>query len=311
MNLVEKTINMSVAKDAHEEAICLSVLSLWNRRSGQSVTILERPEKKERNSEAVDFLVGKEHPQMAVEHTRIESYANQIEDGHLFVGLLQPLELKLKDTLPRPGSYQLTIWCGTAAWSRGKKKDNIRRAIEEWVRVTAPTLKMNKPPHHYKTERLEGVPFDVTLSKFEAMSEVRNGELLISMFSPKDLEEQRATRVDRALGDKCPKLLKAKVGDMQSMLILESDDIVLANAHAIGRAFIEKAHGRLDMPDFVYLVETELSSPILWILKEQNQWYPDIGSPGHFQTEMTHRYRTTFAGRGSHPPKNGGFEMTE
>ena len=70
------------------------------------------------------------------------------------------------------------------------------------------------------------------------------------------------------------------------MLLLESDDIALANRHVISEAVVEELEVREDRPDFVFLVETDRGLGWqLWVVKDGVQQYPAIEEPGPFEVD--------------------------
>ena len=79
------------------------------------------------------------------------------------------------------------------------------------------------------------MPFEVSLYRWPGL----DGRLFIGEFSPEKLEELRRQRVRLALDAKCPKLLAAKGESRISVLVLESDDIALANPVVIGNALVQ------------------------------------------------------------------------
>jgi hypothetical protein len=104
---------------------------------------------------------------------------------------------------------------------------------------------------------------------------------------PLNIEESRRSRIGTALARKCPKLAKAKhERGALSVLLLESDDIALANRHVVSEAVVEELEARTDQPDFVLLVETDRGLAWeLWIVKEGDREYPTIDVPGPFQID--------------------------
>ena len=86
------------------------------------------------------------------------------------------------------------------------------------------------------------MPFDTTLQRTPPDDRV---VILGARFSPADVESARRARVDTALERKCPKLAEAKREfGATSVLILESDDIALANRHTVSATVIEAIRSR-------------------------------------------------------------------
>jgi len=129
------------------------------------------------------------------------------------------------------------------------------------------------------------VPFEVSLYRWPGL----DGRLFIGEFSPEKLEELRRQRVRLALDAKCPKLLAAKGESRISVLVLESDDIALANPVVIGNALVQGLSKRQgDVPDEVYLVGTELEQQwIVWVLKERSCQFPHVPKDGPHYIDPT------------------------
>jgi hypothetical protein len=63
--------------------------------------------------------------------------------------------------------------------------------------------------------------------------------------------------------------------------VLESDDIAQANFVDTGMALAGELSKRSQyMPDYVYLVETEIFPWDVIVLKERKKFYPNIQNPG-------------------------------
>lgn len=90
-------------------------------------------------------------------------------------------------------------------------------------------------------------------------------------------------RIRSAPEDKCPKLQAAKGDDLTSVLVLESNDIALANSVDIAKAVVKELSERQDdIPDEVYLVETEIEPWVVWVLKEGPHLFPDVAEAGPY-----------------------------
>jgi hypothetical protein len=90
---------------------------------------------------------------------------------------------------------------------------------------------------------------------------------------PDEIETHRAERIRAAFDRKCPKLFRHKTAGRETVLVLESNDIALGNHHEIGMSVAATLLGRFDVPDHIFLVETEGKS-IIWTLKQGVDIYP-------------------------------------
>ena len=113
--------------------------------------------------------------------------------------------------------------------------------------------------------------------------------VFVARFSPPDLEKARRTRVDTALERKCPKLAVAKqTFGAVSVLVLESDDIALANRHGISQTVVDAIQARPDVPDMILLAETDRGLRWqLWLVKDGNHIYPQLTMRPRVVTKLT------------------------
>lgn len=250
----------------NQELACRRVLDDLSERLGEPINVVGRPDEEERQREAVEILAQSESGshQFAIEHTRIESFPEQISDGAAFSRVLRPLETELSAELG--GHYWLIVPAGASERVRAKDTERVQDTIKKWVIEAARTLEA-KDPNSKKTDsitvELDGVAFPLTLKR------TRYPGPSFGIFSivPEELEELRAQRVNSALTRKCLKLERCRQDGYSTVLVLESNDIQLANAGVIKDALTSAQSGREDMPDYVYLVETEIAPPLVHFLR--------------------------------------------
>ena len=262
---------------AHERDVCRAALEALAERLHLESEEFTYPEDNDRTRPAVDMQFSLGGRRCVVEHTLTESFPEQIADGVRFLDLLAPLQANLRGVLPFPGRYRLTIPVGAVRGLRPRDVAAIRDGVEDWIVRNAPVLVLDGPPID---EQPDGVPFAVRLSR--AATQDPESTLFIKRWAPPDVEQKRRERIGTALVSKCPKLKSAKAGDGLSILVLESDDIALADWEVVAEAFVEQVGLRDDAPDYVYLVETEASPWWVWLLKEYSDLYPHLREPTHF-----------------------------
>ncbi|MHA1713124.1 MAG: hypothetical protein ACTSW4_03650 [Candidatus Ranarchaeia archaeon] len=275
--------NKSSAKKKHEKQVCKIVASFIAKRKNLTIDDISFPDEEEHNEQAVDVLIKCSSMEIVLEHTRIESYPAQIADKCMVENLLKPLENKLTDQLPTPGHYKLSIAVG--AVKGAKDTESIQKALIEWVEEKAPLLELpiHKPSNKHRiTEKPSGVPFEVTLYRFER----RDGKFFVMLVAPSELESKRRQRIKIALEEKCPKLSKAKGEKRTSVLLLESDDICLGGQTQIAKAVVEDLPQN-NVPDEIYLVETEIKPWVLWVLKEREKLFPSLDNDGPHYLDPT------------------------
>lgn len=273
---------MSCLED-HRQKVCKSILNFISLRTGQQLSDLTEPDKLERQKTAVDYSFRCGRQDYVLEHTLIESLPDQIQDDRQFMDLLGPLETELSGKLPSPGHYNLTVHFG--AVKGAKNRVRIQELIKSWVLQKAGQLEIGSPataPRHFITEKPDGVPFEITLYRWGGLPGLE-GRFLIQRFAPEDLKEKRRVRIRIALDAKCKKLAKSKEGFKGSILVLESNDIALANAVEIGKTLaLELQRDGSQIPDEIYSVETETPHWVIWILKFGDQIFPTVERAGPY-----------------------------
>lgn len=191
--------------------------------------------------------------------------------------LFDNIKTELEGKLPKPGHYDIRLAAGDI---KGATDTNtIQKALVNWIKEKAPNLKLpSDAPAHMVRETPEGVPFEVSLYRWYGA----DGKLRVTLIAPEKLEDERLKRIKRALEDKCPKLQAAKGDSRCSILLLESDDICLGDNIQISKSVLNSLEKRTDIPDEIYLVETEFKPWILWKIKEGSSIYPDLEVPYRF-----------------------------
>jgi hypothetical protein len=244
-----------------DKLLCVAVLIHLGADQGASFENLRCPDLEDSSRPRVDMILNGKDVSLAFEHTRIESYTGQIDDIIRFKTLLRPLEEDLcREELPA-GIISLGIQVG--ALEGAKDGESIRPLLSAWVLNKAPSLTMGKPPGHMITEKLEGVPFEVTLSRYAGISRY---PFQIKWMCPENLEELRRHRIRKAFDDKLTKLSDMKAEGKQTVLVLESSDVALGSAPDIGIAVVSAVRDDDVLPDRCFLLDTGCINP--WLLYE-------------------------------------------
>ncbi len=252
----------------NEDQACHAAMAAIKTRDGDELTITDRPDKTERQLPAVEMLFESEKIRYAMEHTRIESFPQQIADGVAFSRLLGPLE-ELKNL---PGRFRLVVQVGAAKRIRFSEHQRMQNLVADWIVPKAAFLadELEAKGQTSISAEIPGVPFPLTLVR----TDQHGSKLFVARFMPAVLEELRVDRMREALERKCPKLATCQSEGRRTVLVLESNDIALGNHHDIGAAFAKTITERNDPPDQVFLVETETRPWFIWALKEGTKVYP-------------------------------------
>lgn len=263
----------------NEQPICRSVMGLIAKLQQENIIKVAAVDSVVRDRPAVEFVFKTETGRFAIEHTRIESFPAQIAEGKQFAELLDPLEAGLRGRLP--GAFYLYVNGKTAGIPR-LEHDAVRRALSEWILTNAVNLDpedQTGPDGNCRiTETPAGVPFSVTLCRESTCED----SLLIVRSSPKERSALLRERIGTSLGRKCPKLQQMRDNGYTSILVLESDDIALANRSAIASATGAELEPRCDQPDVILWVRTSTQPWKAWFLKNGAEVHPNIAAPGPF-----------------------------
>jgi hypothetical protein len=180
----------------NEEQICGVIVGELGKLTGWKLTVTERPDKVktnvERRQQAVEMICSCDSGQtFAIEHTRIESFPDQIADGKSFEDLLGPFESALKGVAP--GRFSLIVRVGATTGIRKADRSEIRTKLANWIAEKMVAWERSRREDDQPVRAAEtpaGVPFEVTLVRWH-----RNGDtLLIARTIPDDLEETRHIR---------------------------------------------------------------------------------------------------------------------
>lgn len=268
---------MGTKEPKNEELICKAVMSVIARRRGERIISAEPVDTVVREKPAVEWVFDTTTAKFAVEHTRIESFSGQIAEGKLFAQLLEPLEAELAGRVP--GEFWLVADVG-AAKARSTEHAEIRKLLTEWILAEGaglePEAQAGPDAKCAITAKPTGVPFEVTLRRQTDCDSV----LFIMQGISGDSEGPQRERIRTALARKCPKLLEASKGGRVSILVLESDDVALANLRTIATATIAELAARDDSPDVVIWARTSTRPWKAWLFREGDKTYPNVPMGG-------------------------------
>jgi hypothetical protein len=206
-----------------------------------------------------------------LEHTRIESFPEQIVKGKQFARFLGPLEAELSGRLA--GVFFLTVAVGEAKSPTAQHKA-IRRALVAWILKHAGSLDPEEDVGPGGNCDLTAIPprvrFQVTLHRDSS----HGSQLFIMQGLQGDLSAMRRERLRDALDRKCPKLWQERIDGRTSILVLESDDISLANRDAVAEAAVAELSVRSDTPDIVLWARTSTRPWKAWFIKDGSSMFP-------------------------------------
>ena len=244
------------AGEDHEVAVCVAALELLAaRRRGGAVEILDRPDRRERQQQAVDLIARDRVGEFAVEHTGLDSFPGQRDEGAWLEQALVPVEAELSGTLGTAGTFRLVVPHGALRGMPRRARALVVGRVRDWISTTAPTLQIGSPatvPAHSATAPAE--LGGLVLQRWPGPTDSR---LIVSRSQPDELEALRQLVAATALERKAPKLEQARQGRRTTVLVLEIWDVALANAGGVAAA-VKEACGQFSvpLPDVIVQVDT-------------------------------------------------------
>ena len=256
----------------NEGRSCDAVVRRIEQCTGKTRKLIRRPESDGRGP-PVDFRLQVGDQDYAIEHTQIEAMRGQIRAGKKYTQFIEPVIHELSGTLPGPAAYALQLPMDTDLGANRVSLERIRRDFIAWIQLNARSLyERNKdrlgrsrvsPSFLDSIEAMPpSFPQPVRLSLRAARGPSDWGTLRSARLSPgnEELEAHRADRLREALCRKCPKLQRCKQDGARTVLVLESDDFALTNHGLVGECLSALLPERTDLPDEIYLVETDVDT---------------------------------------------------
>jgi hypothetical protein len=265
----------------NDKKLCITVGKIVSKRRFDTFKIINSPDEHERQKKAIDLLGKGQDTYYAIEHTQLESFPEQIHDSERFSKDLEPLEVELKNKLPKPGYYRFSLNIHKSM--RIKKLEEVKLIIKCWIIKNAGKLKIasfQNDPNSILKEKPNGLDFEVTLIREQTLPDLEGG-LFLERNIPENynLNELRNKRIGTALDKKCPKLNKEKKihSICISILCLELNDKGLGNIGDTSEGIIAAIHKRMnDIPDYILLVDTSSDEINVKIVKEENVEFPNV-----------------------------------
>ena len=260
----------------HEGKCCDAVLRVLEHRLAASRADVHFPDRNGGGGRPRgDLCVRLGNRRYALEHTLIEPFWLAIRSGKFFSNLVRPLERELSEALPGPAEFQLQFPQDPTEGLPRRRLAKARAGLAAWISREAPALyaralelsdsTLSSPRFRARVIAVPaGLPYPVTLAcrvlPSRCPSPLQGLRCVRVAAGNAQLEAQRAERLRKALSDKCPKLKRCRDRGARSVLVLQSDDVALTNSGGVFDALVHASAGRADLPDEIYLVETDFSS---------------------------------------------------
>jgi hypothetical protein len=252
----------------HEGKVCDAVLRYLEEREGGTRQYLYSPETIG-HPVPIDLTCRLNGRTLAIEHTGIEPFSNQIEMSVHSKAFFDPVRDDLSGILPRTETYELLV---PADATRGLKRHEIpliQKALVNWIMGVAPTLPISPLGHYQGNQnkvRPPGVPFTASLYRFDHVIGSAGRLVVIGIVSGEDLPRERRDRLEKACTKKFPNLVRWKrdYGANRTILLLEDVDFQLTNAVLVAHAIRDITTGSTDVPNAIYYVFTA-TTDVWWV----------------------------------------------
>ena len=283
----------------NEGKACDAVVRYIEQRTGETRAAIRRPET-EGIGPPVDLRLRLGVWEYAIEHTQIEAIPGFIQAGEEYMQFIGPVIDTLSGALPEPGAFTLHFPIDTNLGVKLPDLARIRRDFIAWIQAKAHCLcERNRErleqerPSPRSLDSIEakppGFPYPVRLSIGVAHPASKRGTLRCGRYAPHDeeLKAHRAERLREALRRKCPKLQRCKEDGARTVLVLESDDIALTSHDLVGECLAVLLPERTDLPDEIYLIESELEFWTVHCMKLDTECWPveHLAEPMEFHVD--------------------------
>jgi hypothetical protein len=235
---------------SNEGRVCDAVIRILERRTRRKRRDLRihADAGNGKNVEARFHLGSQEY---AIEHTRVNSFNNQVGIELLFQEFHRPIVSKLSGALPRPGYWKLCLPSNIGRRIKRQDFASAQDVLVKWLPTVA---------DRFLTERVwsgnpPGLDFKVTLIHEANATGVKEHDGLLLIMSEGPLASRRKKELADALACKCPKLQSCKGTGATSVLALETNDWTTC-PFLLAPELSEALAAREDAPDEVFLVDT-------------------------------------------------------
>jgi len=206
------------------------------------LTVDRRPDEENRQSQDIDAVAGP----FAIEHTSIDSVANQRRADDWFVQVVDGLDSVIKDCV----DCRFTIAFEYDAITRGMDWNCIRADLRRWILDKASSLSHGSHWIVLQTSTPVDPPIRMLVQKGQSPHIAGFARLVPS-------DNTLATRLKTLLDRKASKLAKYQSPDVSTILLVENDDVALMNQFVLLTAIRQAyPHGLPQGVDEVWFADT-------------------------------------------------------
>lgn len=204
-----------------DKAVIAALVEHLGESEHPGLRIDRYPDEENRSSPDIDAIAG----EFAIEHTSVDTVANQRRDDDRFMRVVRGLKDEFKARI----SFRLRI---TVCWESiqvGQDWIALRSRFKGWIRYEAGRL----PDGKHKIEEAPGIPFPFWVEK----QSNRPPGVFFARFAPTDTSLPQ--RVRKLFDEKVSKLKPYKDEGYTTVLLVESSDLALMNRSILVQAVSE------------------------------------------------------------------------
>ena len=285
----------------NEGKACDAVMRHLEKWTGETRTDIRYPEIDDVGP-PVELRTRLGNQDYAIEHTRVESFDNQIKAGISIGEINNYIKDRFTDPLPGPVYYELQLPMDVCLPEKRKDRERTLSTLGKWIRESAHCMQgrntdlftpMYAPIRSQvwhedcATGAPLGIRYEIKLLRTKLWPPAlhtagrKPGTIVLWNNYPDEDERNHRhfKRLQRAFDKKCPKLKRCRDEGARTVLVLEAIDSIFTLTDQIGRHLPALLAGRKDAPDDIYLVSP--SDSLWWVypVKHDDDHWPDVGMP--------------------------------
>lgn len=224
------------------------------------------------SGERVDLVADLGGCRVAIEHTQVESFPGQKGQEAAAVEFTRLVASGMRTSLPS-GRFQLVLPNGALSGIKRPERADLACKVATWIDANACPLTLEAERPIQRPIDIGGTPSAKGLAlNFRPADNATDLQPVI--VAPQELEVERTERLGTSLSTKLPKL-HAEKRAQKTCLVLEDDDMWLANEHLVTAACKNAALKCSEpLPTWVLLVETFIPKAQWVALLESGEWIP-------------------------------------
>ena len=277
----------------NEGRVCDAVIRALEKWTRKTRTDVRHPDK-EGCGPPVDLRLRLGAQDYAIEHTRIESFGNQIGTFTVANRIVRHVRKNIRDLFPGPAYYELQFWIDVSLpGGRNRRRARALNSLVQWVHASERVLRDRNPVPvppvrnpHLASDWIRGTPdgFDCEFQLLHwpvaQLILQKRGALAFRFIPQDDPDGPRLDSLRQTFSRKCPKLQACKEEGARTVLVLESGDPALVHFEFRSGLLPSLLAGCENPPDEIFLVETHADHRWrTWQLKRDDGHWPDTGMP--------------------------------